>query len=962
MGKVLKPLAVVAAIAVNVIPGAGQALSFALFSAAGAGFVSATVASIAAFAITAGITALGASALSGMRSARQNALGRLNLSFSADTPRKLWLGTTAGNTDVLYQEASGTDQEFIDIIIATSAHGIDGYESLYIEDKLAWTAAGGAQGIYVGYLTGTFVELGTTGGGVVINGGAKWGANSSLTGCSYLHLRIRRSGLTSRADSPFVSGLPGRMTIIGRGMRVYDPRRDTTVGGSGAQRANDQATWAFTDGSTSMGNNPALQLLTYMIGYRIGGVLSVGMGVPIERINMADFIAAANVCDEDVTLAAGGTQKRYQAAGVFTDADSPSDVLSALCASMNAKVRDTGGRIGLRMMINDTAGTLVEFGPDDMLSEYEWNPQAALNESFNVVRGSFVDPSTASLYQLAPYGERRVTSPDGIDRFFPLDLPLVQDGIRAQRIAEQVLQRGQIRGEFTCDFGLRALACEEGQPVRLTLGALGFSSKLFRVKSQELKIIRSEDDARAFCRMTLIEEDPAIYAWGTGDEEAIPAAVAAVSYNPTNQPFILTQGTDINVENGAVTGDNLQINSRMESNLDGFSAAGFTMTRVEGINNPPQKWVLQTTEGTNANEYQFPRFPVVGGRKVYISVQVMRTAALTDLRISANEYRADTGAGIGPVGGTQVIIPTTTGVWQKFEYEGTLSGGAGFMQPSIRLLAGNTGTVQVAALTVSYSQPGANDTATNAPLLVIPVDQAIHADSFGTPITGQLPRTLKASLFIGTTDVSSSTTWALKTATGGTLSTAIAEISSNGTITLKAQPAGGLLIINAIRDVVNITDTTLVTTFIAPSEGGSGGGTSQNWTSFTSSASTTFVEAGVEKTVTTGSAGTLTSSAPLNFTAVLGDGEFGDLEAKWQYRTPPGSGTWIDFAAAVADSLQAYGGDYSGEPEPAYDGFIGINQTKTGLTATTDYGVRLVFRSPSADTSQLYGTASVSGS
>jgi len=428
-----------------------------------------------------------------------------------------------------------------------------------------------------------------------------------------------------------------------------------------------------------------------------------------------------------------------------------------------------------------------------------------------------------------------------------------------------------------------------------------------------------------------------------------------------------TAGTDWNgvtgggrPENGAVTGDNLQINSRMEAGLDGYNAAGFAMARVEGINNPPQKWVLQSTAASNANEFQFPRFPVVGGRKIYISLQVMRTAALTDLRISANEFRADTGAGIGPVGGTQVIIPTATGVWQRFEYEGTLSGGAGFMQPSIRLLAGNGGTVQVAALTVSYAQPGADTTATNQTLLHIPNDQIIQANSAGSVLAGQLPRPLKASFFLGGADVSSGTTWSLDVAA------AVATISTTGQISLLAQPASGRIKVTGVRSGVTLTGTFLVATNVAAVPGTpSGGGTAQTFSSFTSTNSTSFVQVGAEQTVSTGSVGTLTATGSLGFSAVLPDNQFARAELKWQYRTPVGSGTWTDFGPGIRESGAAFGGvfnDPEQEPEPSYPGAISANQTSTGPAASTSYGVRLVARSLDARTIQMFGSATVAGS
>jgi hypothetical protein len=552
MGKVLKPLLLVAAVAINVIPGVGQALSTVAFSALGTGFVSAGVAAAVGTGLTlaasAGLAAA-AGAFNRGKALSTSSLSRLALSFSADTPRKIVFGETAMNTDMLYQEASGTDQEFIDVIIAAAAHKVDAFTEIYSEDKLMWSAAGGITATYTGYLTVDLVTEGTRTNGIPINGGTIWNADCTLTGCAYLKLRVKRTGASSKADSPFAAGIPSRMTIVGRGMPVYDPRRDSTAGGSGPHRANNQATWQYADGGTPLGNNPALQALTFLLGWKVGGVLSVGAGLPVARLAMADWIAAANVCDEIVTLP-GGSQRRYETHGVFSDDDAPAAVVDALCRHMNANLRDTGGRIGIRMAINDTGGSLVEFTEDDLQGGYDWQPCAALQDSYNVVRGKWTDPSTASLYQMPPYPAQSVASPDGIDRPLPLDLPMVQNAGRAQMIAQQVLKRGQVKGTFTADFGPRAWACEVGQPVRLTLPAIGAASKLFRVVSQELKVIGVDADAQAVCPMTLIEEDPGIYAITSGDITAVPAAVAAVSYLPSSQPFLLGDLADVNAAQG----------------------------------------------------------------------------------------------------------------------------------------------------------------------------------------------------------------------------------------------------------------------------------------------------------------------------------------------------------------------------------------------------------------------------
>lgn len=461
----------------------------------------------------------------------QSQLSRLNISLDPSTPRKAVFGTTAMNTDLRYHEVSGTKQEYVDYIIACAAHEVASIDEIWFDDKKAWSVSGGVTSTYSGYLTVDYRRAGTAGNTIPINGGGTWGSTRRLTGCAYVYLRIKRTGNTNTAESPLVNGLPSRVTIRGNGALLYDPRRDSTVpGGSGAHRANDQTTWGiYTDADDT--DNPALQLLWWLLGWKINGVLSVGCGVPYTRIDMESFIAAANICDENITLAAGGTQKRYRTSGTATDADDRMGIINTFLSCMNGTLRDNDGKLTLTVMKNDLADYVLSFDDDDILDSFEWNQTRGLTDTYNVARGRYVDPSDNSLYQLVDYPEVRIDSPDGIERVMTLDLPYVEEGRRAQRIAKQVLQRNQYRGMFSATFTAKAMGCQVGDVVRLTFGPLGWSNKLFRVVSQQI-------DFSGRVPLALVEENAAIYAWDA-DEQAVVTPTAPTVYNPLNNPFIL---------------------------------------------------------------------------------------------------------------------------------------------------------------------------------------------------------------------------------------------------------------------------------------------------------------------------------------------------------------------------------------------------------------------------------------
>lgn len=509
--------ATVAGVTVTTAAVVGSSLAFTAFGAA--------LATMAVTTVLSGVSAQ----LFGPKMPKAQ-MSRLNPTLEPQAHRKFVFGETAMNTDVRYYETSGTDQEYFDYIIATSAHEVESIDEIWFDDQIAWSSSGGVASFYSGYLTIDTRLVGTSANAISINGGGIWGSSCRLTGCSYIYLRLKRTGNDKKAESPLVNGLPGRVTIKGKGAKLYDPRLDSTVtGGSGSHRANNQTTWG-TANSTNR-DNPALQLLWFLLGWNINSKLSVGCGIPYQRIDLPSFITAANICDESITLAAGGTQPRYRTAGVGSDADARMEIIQILLSSMNATLRDSNGKLSLTVMKNDLATPVLSFDDDDILGDFSWNQTRGLDEMMNAVHGKYTDPSNNSLYQSVEYPTISITSIDGIERMQTFDIPWVQEGRRAQRIAKQVLQRAQYKGIFSASFTMKALGCEVGDIVYISFIPLGWTNKPFRVLSQGIS-------NSGQIPLTMIEENVAIYAWDA-EEEAVVTPTAPTVYDPLNSPYII---------------------------------------------------------------------------------------------------------------------------------------------------------------------------------------------------------------------------------------------------------------------------------------------------------------------------------------------------------------------------------------------------------------------------------------
>lgn len=568
MAKVIKiaGLVVGAAVLAVATAGAGLALAGGLSLSTAIGIGGAVVG--ATFGVSAGTLLLGAAALSAVGSALSNPhvaasqTERLTASIDPRAFRKTVLGQTAMATDIRYEEWSGKDQEYCDWIVANASHAIDGVEEIWLEQEMAWSATTGVVSKYAGYFSVPNIVLEGSPANAITFASGKWNQAARLTGCAYLRMQFKVTGNGKKAESPFASSIPSRVTIIGRGAKLYDPRRDSTVpGGSGPMRWDDQSTWRYTaDDGAVIGENLALQILRVVLGWRIRNPvtgemrLATGSGVPGRRLDMVAFQVAANLCDEPVNRSAGGTEPRYHGAGVISEGDDPKQILDMLCAACSGRFRDTAGKLSLVISHNDLAAAAADDGlsDDDVVGAFTWDPDPALEATPNVARGRYVDATSASLYQLIDYPEVRIASLDGQDRIMTLDVGVVESPSQAQRVVKQALERRQYQRSFSSTFDIRAWKYTVGDVVPFTFAPLSFTRVLFRVASQEL-------GQGGTCDMTLSIEHQQIYAWDASDAPAVLAADPIV-YDKGNNPLILgineaaTMATQVVLPGAAIGG------------------------------------------------------------------------------------------------------------------------------------------------------------------------------------------------------------------------------------------------------------------------------------------------------------------------------------------------------------------------------------------------------------------------
>lgn len=116
--------------------------------------------------------------------------------------------------------------------------------------------------------------------------GQTWKSTSVNAGQTYVIVERRFN------SDKFEKGKPDIEFVL-RGLREYDPRKDSAVaGGSGPQRLDDPATWVHT-------LNPAVHRLNYQLGLRalISGRTLIGEGKSLGQIDLTTYFLSMNVCD-----------------------------------------------------------------------------------------------------------------------------------------------------------------------------------------------------------------------------------------------------------------------------------------------------------------------------------------------------------------------------------------------------------------------------------------------------------------------------------------------------------------------------------------------------------------------------------------------------------------------------------------------------------------------------------------
>jgi hypothetical protein len=422
-------------------------------------------------------------------------------------------GETIGWTDGGQTVEPGPANAHLHMVITWAGHPCDAIEEVYFDDELVVPAGGGLVSGRLSQSLEMHHSLGGESGQPLIAleqySGGQWTNAHRQEGCCKTYFMLIHN------PDKYPNGIPNITAVI-RGVKdIYDPRT----------------------GETGWTNNAALVRAHYLTNAEIG------LGADYdEEIDEDQLIAAANECDESITLADGTTEARYTINGAFTLDEAPEDVIlrmDAACAGMTVHLGATW-----HINVGGYQAPTLTLDDDDLAGPLAIDPMISTRETCNGVRAKFVNKSDRWQPVDAPVlaSDSALEEDNDEQHWRDLDLtPFVTSSGQAQRLQKIELLRTRQGLSVAAPFKLKALRARTAKTVALTIAKYGWTEKVFEVAGFSF-IVEGADGGRGRAprlavQLGLRETAAAVYDWATSEEQEQDLAPN------TDLPEIFTVGT-----------------------------------------------------------------------------------------------------------------------------------------------------------------------------------------------------------------------------------------------------------------------------------------------------------------------------------------------------------------------------------------------------------------------------------
>lgn len=336
-----------------------------------------------------------------------------------------------------------------------------------------------------------------------------WDSNHIGLRTAYAWVKIDPSVDHTAFDPVYNSGVP-TFTFDVTGFKCYDPR-------DGTQTLGTTSTYKYS-------SNAAIINANYLVH-------ELGANFPGARVDWTSVTAAANTCDEAVTLLSGGSEPRYSCAVAWTTDERHEDVLARIGASHAGGLFFVGQKFLVWTGAFPTPQATVITADDYAGNSLTFAETPPLAQIVNGVRGQFADP--LANYQTADYPTYQNATDYAADGsvayWLQLDLQTVTSHTQAQRLSKIAYNKARSGFTASVELQFKHFNFVSDDVVQITDALAGFSAKTFRITDDAL-------DESYVVTLQLEYEASSFYSWTAASDEQAHSATAALTGETGIQP------------------------------------------------------------------------------------------------------------------------------------------------------------------------------------------------------------------------------------------------------------------------------------------------------------------------------------------------------------------------------------------------------------------------------------------
>jgi hypothetical protein len=432
----------------------------------------------------------------------------------------------------VFVESSGTNNNYLYLAGVLCEGNIESIDEIYVNDKLVtWSGSLTDQTVRTVNSSDTnyykdgaslisvqsFFGLDNQPVSTLLDESTNWGSNHKLSGVAYLAFKF-----TWNQDA-FTGGIPDiKVTLKGR--KVYDPRLDSTKGGSGSHRQDDSTTWAYSD-------NPSLCLLDYIRNARFGK----GLPNSAFETNYDSFKTAANTCETQVTPYTSGSDIDLFTTNIVLDTNEKLlENVRELLNPMRGIFTYTSGVY--KLLVEGTGSSVMTIDKDKIIGGIKIYGEKK-NYKYNRVLGTFVNPDKNWQEDTVSFPPADDSGLDVADQYATMlaedngtnlegnfDFKGITNPYTAEEMCEVLLRRSRNALGVDLMITSEGLNLSIGDIVELTYSTGGFSAKPFRVYGLSI-------NTDSTVNLQLIEHQNSFYSWAS--KAAAPVIADTTLPNPT---------------------------------------------------------------------------------------------------------------------------------------------------------------------------------------------------------------------------------------------------------------------------------------------------------------------------------------------------------------------------------------------------------------------------------------------